>query len=296
MSDVKIPPVLRQKHGSVVCPGCRNLVGVRDERCMTCGRSNPGLWGFGPVLARFGRDFGFTPFVIATCVALFAATLLFFRSRIGMSGLSFLSPANESLFVFGASGAFPVFRYGRWWTVLTAGWLHGGILHIVFNMMSLRNLAPLTADLYGSSRMAIIFIVSGVAGFTASSVVGQYGDFLAWIPLLGRLLRGGQFTIGASAGIAGMIGAILYYGGRAGNRAAADQAKQWIIWMLLMGFLLPQIDNWAHLGGLAGGYLCSKILDPLHPERMDHFLIALGLLAATAAAFAASIIYGLQAL
>ena len=47
-----------------------------------------------------------------------------------------MSPGNESLFVLGASGALPVFGYGRWWTVLSASWLHGSVLHIVFNMNS----------------------------------------------------------------------------------------------------------------------------------------------------------------
>src|SRR5437899_9613360 len=42
-----------------VCPSCGNLVGVNDERCFTCGRWNPGLWGFAPLLKRLGRDLGF---------------------------------------------------------------------------------------------------------------------------------------------------------------------------------------------------------------------------------------------
>src|SRR5215813_11176515 len=59
--------MLRQKWGSVVCPSCGNLVGVNDERCFTCGRWNPGMWGFAPALNRFGRDLGFTLFVMGAC-------------------------------------------------------------------------------------------------------------------------------------------------------------------------------------------------------------------------------------
>ena len=117
--------MLRQKWGSVVCPSCGNLVGINDERCFNCGRWNPGLWGFAPALSRLGRDLGFTQFVIGSCVTLYVLMLLADMSGINTGGLlSFLSPSGRSLFWFGESGAVPVFGYGRWWTVLTAGWLH----------------------------------------------------------------------------------------------------------------------------------------------------------------------------
>src|SRR5262249_17719865 len=156
------------------------------------------------------------------------------------------------------SGAFPVFLYGRWWTVLTAGWLHGGVLHIMFNMMSLRALAPPVGELYGASRMAIIYVLAGVSGFTVSSFAGAY---LGSVPLLG----GGAYTLGASAAICGLLGALFYYGRRAGSSMISDQAKSWAVGILLFGIFIPGIDNWAHIGGFAGGYLCSRILDPLKP-------------------------------
>src|SRR5881296_3140571 len=119
--------MLRQKWGSVVCPSCRNLVGVNDERCFTCGRWNPGLWGFAPVLSRLGRDLGFTQFVMWSCIILYLLSLVMDPRGVNVGGaLNFLSPSIESLFLLGASGSVPVFGYGRWWTVLTAGWLHAG--------------------------------------------------------------------------------------------------------------------------------------------------------------------------
>jgi rhomboid protease GluP len=62
--------------------------------------------------------------------------------------------------------------------------------------------------------------------------------------------------------------------------------------IVVFGFIMRGIDNWAHMGGFAGGYLCSKFLDPLKPERMDHFLGAVACLVLTAIAIAASIIHG----
>src|SRR5688572_25884950 len=142
--DGTIEPVLtRQRSGSVICTSCGVLVGVNDDRCYNCGRRNPGLWGFAPALRSLGGDMGFVPFVIGACATLYVLTLLASRGDIGMgSALSFFSPNLESIFLFGASGSVPVFRYGRWWTVLSAGWLHGGVLHIFFNMMAMRQLAP----------------------------------------------------------------------------------------------------------------------------------------------------------
>ena len=55
---------------------------------------------------------------------------------------------------------------------------------------------------------------------------------------------------------------------------------------------MPGIDNWAHIGGFAGGYLCSKVLDPLKPERMDHFLGAMACLVLTAIAIVISVVHG----
>ena len=119
------------------------LVGVNDDRCYNCGRRNPGLWGFAPALRALGQDLGFVPFVIGVNVILWGLTLVASRGNIGMNGMfSFLSPSPLAMFLFGASGAAPVFEDGRWWTVLSAGWLHWGALHLFFNMWALRQMGP----------------------------------------------------------------------------------------------------------------------------------------------------------
>lgn len=277
--------MLRQKFGSVVCPSCGNLVGVNDEQCLNCGRRNPGMWGFAPLLNRLGREFGFTQFIIGACVSIYALTLLTDLNGVFSGGLmNFLAPSDTSLFLFGESGAFPVFVYGRWWTVLTAGWLHGSLLHIFFNMMGVRQLAPPTAEMYGSGRMVIIYTVAGITGFAASTLTGAY------LPALG----GARYTVGASAPLCGLLGALIYYGRRSGSSMVSSQAKSWVVSLFIFGFLVPGIDNWAHAGGLAGGYAVSRFLDPLHPERLDHLVIALVCLAVTGIAIVFSIVHGLK--
>ena len=231
---------------------------------------------------------GFVPFVIGMCATLYVLTLLASRGNIGMgSALTFFSPSLPATFLFGASGSVPVFQFGRWWTVLSAGWLHGGVLHIFFNMMALRQLAPAVADLYGPGRMVIIYTAGSVAGFALSSFAGAY-----FPPLL--FLRGSNFTLGASAAIAGLIGALLYYGRRSGSSMTRSYASQYIVMLIVMGFLISGIDNYAHAGGFGGGYLAARLLDPLKPERIDHVAIALGCLVASILSVVASVLHGLQ--
>jgi rhomboid protease GluP len=278
----------RQTTGSVICTSCGVLVGVNDDQCYNCGRRNPGLWGFAPALRALGGDMGFVPFVIGTCVVLYALTLIGSRGQIGMGGLfSLLSPSQTSLFMFGASGALPVFRFDRWWTVLSAGWLHGGALHILFNMMWVRQLAPATADLYGPGRMVIIYTAAGVAGFALSSFAGAY------IPGI-FFLRGGQFTVGASASIFGLLGALVYYGRRGGSRMIGSEALSYALMLGIFGFIMPGVDNYAHAGGFGGGWLAARLLDPLKAERIDHIAIALACLAASILSIVVSFVTAFQ--
>ena len=280
----------RQTSGSVICTSCGVLVGVSDDTCYNCGRRNPGLWGFAPALRSLGGDMGFVPFVIGTCAVLFVLTLVASQGNIGMGGLfSLFSPSQTALFLFGASGAIPVFRLDRWWTVLSAGWLHGGALHILFNMMWVRQLAPATADLYGPGRMVLIYTAAGVAGFALSSFAGAY------LPNL-FFLRGGQFTVGASASIFGLLGALVYYGRRGGSRHVGSEAMSYALMLGIFGFIMPGVDNYAHAGGFGGGWLASRVLDPLKPERIDHIAIALVCLALSVLSIVASIITGLSLL
>ena len=62
----------------------------------------------------------------------------------------------------------------------------------------------------------------------------------------------------------------------------------------MFGFVFPGIDNWAHLGGLAGGFATARWLDPLKPERIDHVLAALGCLGLSLASVLVSVVDGLR--
>jgi rhomboid protease GluP len=171
--------------------------------------------------------------------------------------------------------------------VLSAGWLHSGILHILFNMMWVRQLGPVCAEFYGAGRMVVIYTVAGVTGFAASSVAWL---FFGGIPILG----GAGFTVGASAPIFGLLGAIVLYGQRTGSSMTRREGLQYALMLGVFGLIMPGIDNWAHAGGFAGGWLMAKILDPLKPERMDHLAMAVGCVLVTLLSIAASILHGLS--
>jgi len=280
----------RRTTGSVVCPSCGSLVGVRDERCYHCGRANPGLWGFGPALRRIGADFQFRQMVVGACVTLWVVTLLISggpQAESG-SGLSMLSPSATVLIVFGASGALPVFGVGRWWTVLSAGWLHAGLLHVAMNMYWVWQMGPAMTELFGTSRTVIIYTTGGIAGFALSSIAGAYFPSLPFLGTAG-------ITLGASAPVFGLIGAMYHYG-RQGNSVVKQMATSIVVQAIIFGFLIRGIDNYAHLGGFAGGYLMSAFLNPMTRERGDHTIVALLCLVATAAAIVWSIVSGLPLL
>lgn len=277
----------RQTTGSVVCASCGYLVGVNDPTCYNCGRRYPGLWGFAPMLRSLGQDLGFVPFVIGLCAVLYVVGLVFSGGTAFGGGLfSFLSPSGFVLLILGASGQVPVFGLDRWWTVLSASWLHGGLLHILFNMLWVRQLAPATADLYGPGRMMIIYTLSGVTGFGLSSVMGYY---FFGLPLLG----GAAFTLGASAPIFGLLGALVYYARRTGSSLVGATALQYAAILFAFGLFMNGVDNYAHAGGFAGGWLVARWLDPMTRERVDHLIAGLLCILATFIAVAVSIVTGI---
>lgn len=263
--------VKRQRSGSVVCPSCGKLVGVDEEKCPFCGRTKPGMFGFTAAFRNLGDLLGVVEIVIGGCVVLYLGTLLADMSGIRSEGMMRLfSPSQESLLRFGASGAIPVFGAGRWWTVLSAGWLHGGVLHILFNMMWVRSLAPVCVAIYGPGRTILLYTGSSVLGFVLSTAS-------VYSPIFGQA----SLTVGASAAVFGLLGATVHAGKRGIASQIGQQAWMYAVVLFVFGLVFPGVDNWAHLGGYLGGYLGAQILDPRKPERTDHQILALACLVAT---------------
>ena len=200
------------------------------------------------------------------CISLYAAALLLQPEALlsGRGMLSFLSPGNRALYQLGMTGGL-AWNLGWWWTILTANYLHGGLLHIFFNMMWVRNLAPVSTDVYGPARTFVLFNLSGAAGFYVSNVMS------------------GVPTIGASGGIFGLLAALIVYGRRRGSSMMSSQLWQWAIILGVFGFIMPGINNWAHAGGFAGGWIAGQLmgLSDEHRESAGVIILALSLIALT---------------
>jgi rhomboid protease GluP len=275
----------RKTEGSVICTSCGVLVGVNDPTCYNCGRRNPGLWGFGPALRSLGNDLGFVSIVTGGTIIIYVLSLILSRNGLQMM----LAPSGQILYLLGASGAMPVVAEGRWWTLLTAAWLHAGIMHIFFNVLWIRQLGPEIASLYGAGRMIIIYTIGSIIGFGLSTA-------MYLLPFHLPFFGGAYITVGASAPIFALLGALVHYGRRTGSSHVGQAGLQYALIAGVMGFVIPGVDNSAHLGGFIGGYAASLILDPLKPERIDHFAIAMGCLVVTLVALVWSVITALPQL
>jgi rhomboid protease GluP len=280
----------RQTSGSVVCPSCGRLVGVKDERCFNCGRLRPGMLGFAPLLRNLLDELAVARLVVGACVAIYLAMLLYDFDSVSLTlDLNLLAPSGISAFAFGDSGYIPVLRYGRWWTFLSAGWLHGSLLHIGFNMMFAWRLLPVVVRGYGAGRAIILYVLSSVVGFMASTLA-------VYLPFHLPFLTPAGATLGASAANLGLLGAMVWYARRTGNSSFGQQMLAYAVANIAMGFALPGIDNWAHIGGFGAGWLVGRFLDPAREERGDHLVIALLLLLLSAGAIVASLVAGLPPL
>lgn len=233
---------------SMLCPGCRKLISNDEPLCPYCGMVRPGRLRWLALLKRFfPASLNVVRIIIYINIIFFILSLFLKPSEMGFTAnpMGLLAPSSLSLFALGATGSIPIFQYGRWWTLISASFLHGGILHIFFNMAALHQLGPFVIQEFGTNRFIIIYFMAGVAGFFLSVMTG--------IP----------FTIGASASICGLIGAILYYGRSRGGfygQAIYKQAVGWIVGLVVFGLLIPGINNWAHGGGVLAGILFGFLL------------------------------------
>lgn len=251
-----MPPAQRP----VLCPRCRRIVGSADDSCPWCGLGHPRAWW-----RRLAPGEGLLAWILYANVLMYGVSLLIAPP----SGL--LSPNSGSLALLGATGSWPLFGLGRWWTLLSANYLHGGVLHLVFNMMALRQIGPLAAREYGPSRAAALYTLGGAGGFLISCLAGV------------------RFTIGASAAVCSLIGAMLYYGKSRGGsygQALYSQLGGWVLSLFVFGFLFPGINNWGHGGGLACGAALGWALgyQERRREGQSDRLLALACLGLSAAA------------
>jgi rhomboid protease GluP len=239
--------MINNRQPAVQCPRCRRLVSVNAEKCLNCSLPYPGRIANLPILSDLLRGrLSFVDGLMLACFMLFVLSLGLDIRQINMTGFfDLLSPSGEALYRVGMGGAYPVFSAGRWWTLLTATYLHGSLLHIAFNMLWLRQIGHWVEELFGPSRFLMIYTVAGVVGALFSALMGT------------------PFFVGASGSIFGLYGALLYYGRSRGGVFGGALFRQALIWAVIgfaIGLTMSRTDNWGHLGGLAGGLIVSLLL------------------------------------
>jgi len=233
-----------------LCPACGTLVGSTATKCHQCGASMTfSLSAASRSLSRWmPQTSPVTYAMLAICCVMYALSFIITLRFTGGNGLSggLMGIGGISTRINIRLGASLPFQYNvqQPWRFITAIFLHGGLLHIGFNMWVLMDIGPMVEELYGSARYFFLFILTGAVGYVVSSLMGH-------------------LSVGASGSLLGLIGVLL--AATTGRKNPAAQALRsalirWLVYIAVLGFMFSGTDNAAHLGGLASGYLLGRVM------------------------------------
>jgi rhomboid protease GluP len=229
-----------------ICPVCNTLVGITSSRCHECGTNlNFSLAALSKQLGGIvGEHAPVTTVLLVANVILVGVSLVFTMQNGEAGGLKTLfnvSPVGS--YRLGATFPISIFFLNEWWRLVTAMFLHGGLLHIGFNMMALMQFGPALEEVYGSPRFLFVYVFTGAFGFLASALRGH-------------------FSLGASGALLGVMGAILAITTKRGGAYMQELRSRLIgslLFLFVFGIWGPMgIDNWAHGGGLVAGFAIGK--------------------------------------
>jgi len=187
-------------------------------------------------------------------------------------GVSILSPASNQLLYFGANNASAVLQYGDWWRIVTAMFVHVGIIHLACNMWCLWNLGLLAEPLLGSVGLLFAYVLSGAAGNLLSTLYNwwRYSEQAG----SGGMVYGpvGAGASGAVFGLAGVLIVLLKSPRLPVPLEELKKLRKSVIYfaainlIIGLGTMFPgsvvHIDNQAHVGGFCCGLLFAAPLVP----------------------------------
>lgn len=236
-----------------ICPVCGSLVGINASRCHECGTSM--TFSLAAMSKKLGGLIGdHAPVTTALLIAnllLFGLSLVLTMQAGEAGGLKTLfGMSNEASYRLGASFPPAIFYLHEWWRLIMAMFLHAGLLHIGFNMMALMQFGPALEEVYGSPRYLFLYTVTGAFGFLLSAFTNH-------------------FSLGASGALLGIMGAMLAITTKRGGAYMRELRTRMIgslVFLFILGLMgWIRMDNWAHGGGLAAGFLLGKIFADREP-------------------------------
>src|SRR6266851_4193845 len=238
-----------------LCPACGALVGISAMRCHECGASL--RFSLAALSKKLSGLFGeheapVTSALLVTNILMFGVSLVLTMQAGEAGGLRTLwGMSGAASYQLGMSIPFPfLLQEHQWWRLVTAMFLHGGLIHIGLNMMNLMQFGPALEELYGSARYLFLYVVTGALGFVASALTGH-------------------FSIGASGALLGLIGAMLAVTSKRGGsfmRELRSRLITSVAILFMIGFWGGLgIDNSAHIGGFAVGFVLGKIYEDRQP-------------------------------
>jgi rhomboid protease GluP len=243
-----------QQRRPQICPACGSLVGISATRCHVCGTNL--RFSLAAFSKKFSGVFGeheapVTTVLLVGNVVMLGVSWMALAASGGGGGLSILwGLSGPTQYRLGASFPYSIFYMNEWWRVVTAMFLHGGLLHIGFNMMALMQLGPAIEELYGSARYLFIYVFAGAFGFLVSA-------------------RFGNFSLGASGAILGLVGVMLAVTTKRGGSYMRDLRSRLIssvVILFVIGFMGMGIDNYAHGAGLLAGFVLGKLFADRQPN------------------------------
>jgi membrane associated rhomboid family serine protease len=255
-----------------ICPACGTLVGITATRCHECGTSlRFSLVALGKSLGgTIGGETPVTTLILILNLLLFGVSLV--ATNQGSDGPNLFSGiSSQVLFQLGARQSIAIL-HGQLWRLVMPMFLHAGLLHLGMNSLFFVDVGPQVERIYGSARYLFIYVFTGICSFIVST------GWNLWV------YRGFGVGIGASGALAGLIGVMLgMTTGRGGSYAREIRAQmmRMVGYLVIMAILPIGIDNAAHFGGLASGFLLGKVLADREPLNAREFkrAYALGWLA-----------------
>lgn len=236
-----------------LCPSCRRLNSAEEAKCFHCGaplsaRKVAGR-GWGRRRGPFSEDFSATRFLVGLCVVNFAILVLIS----GSFPLGLFGPSASQQAVLGAGGLAGPLGFVHPWRLVSANFVHLNLLHLGMNLYALLSFGRAFEERYRGARLILTYVFTGVCGFALSSL--WYGRF-------------GPTTAGASASLFGLIGVEIAVLALRRDPAAKETFFQYLFVAVALAFIMP-VNNFAHLGGFAGGLLAGGALHRLKEPRVQ---------------------------